>query len=173
MSQSAPFDANALRGMAPFGGMTTWTWIGRWRREDDADWPDPADLVDPGWDVDERSLVATYLEEGRASPVVEIRRSPDGSVEVGSRCQLCGADDTFSLAYVTDGTYVWPEGLAHYVETHSVRPPSRVLDHILQQQPFDFDSMRARAWEEIEATWKRGEHNRSWWKGATSQPGSN
>jgi hypothetical protein len=48
--------------------MAKWTWIGRWRREGDLDWPDPADLVDLTWDVNERSMVATYLEEGRHGP---------------------------------------------------------------------------------------------------------
>lgn len=31
---------------------------------------------------------------------------------------------------LTDGTWVWPEGLAHYVERHNVDLPSRFLDHI-------------------------------------------
>jgi len=31
---------------------------------------------------------------------------------------------------LTDGTWVWPEGLAHYVESHSVNLPPRFLDHI-------------------------------------------
>ena len=31
---------------------------------------------------------------------------------------------------LTDGTWVWPEGLAHYVESHSVNLPPRFVDHI-------------------------------------------
>jgi hypothetical protein len=31
---------------------------------------------------------------------------------------------------LTDGTWVWPEGLAHYVESHGVDLPSKFLDHI-------------------------------------------
>jgi hypothetical protein len=30
---------------------------------------------------------------------------------------------------LTDGTWVWPEGLAHYVESHSVNLPSEFIDH--------------------------------------------
>ena len=149
--------------------MTTWTWIGRWRREGDADWPDPADLSDPSWDVDERSLVATYLEAARPSPDFMIRTVPDGSFEIGERCQLCGGDEVITFDYLTDGTYVWPEGLAHYVKIHSVRLPSRVVDHILRQQPFDFDAAQTRTSDQIRASWRQGQHDRSWWKDATAQ----
>jgi hypothetical protein len=31
---------------------------------------------------------------------------------------------------LTDGTWVWPEGLAHYVESHSVNLPPGFVDHI-------------------------------------------
>lgn len=31
---------------------------------------------------------------------------------------------------LTDGTWVWPEGLAHYVESHGVNLPSRFVDRI-------------------------------------------
>jgi hypothetical protein len=31
---------------------------------------------------------------------------------------------------LTDGTWVWPEGLAHYVESHSVNLPPRFVGHI-------------------------------------------
>ena len=30
----------------------------------------------------------------------------------------------------TDGTFVWPEGLPHYVEHHQVRLPQEAIDHI-------------------------------------------
>ena len=30
---------------------------------------------------------------------------------------------------LTDGTYVWPEGLAHYVEQHGVKLPGEFLEH--------------------------------------------
>src|SRR5215472_4632440 len=111
--------------MAPFGGMTTWTRIGLWRREDHLEWPDPTDMVDPSWDVEERSLVATYLRNGAPSPSFMYRKLPGGTMEAGERCQLCEGDEVISFNWDTDGTYVWPDGLDHYVETHSVRLPSR------------------------------------------------
>jgi hypothetical protein len=126
------------------------------------------DLADPGWDVDQRSLVATYLEKGTFSPVFMVRTWPDGTHEFGERCQLCEGDELIGFDYVTDGTYVWPEGLVHYVEMHSVRLPSQVVDHILQEQPYDFEAIRARTWDQIMTTWRQGEHDRSWWRDVTS-----
>jgi hypothetical protein len=37
---------------------------------------------------------------------------------------------------LTDGVWMWPEGLAHYVEAHSVRLPDEFVDH-----------MRSRGWQ--------------------------
>jgi len=34
---------------------------------------------------------------------------------------------------MTDGVYVWPEGLAHYVEHHNVRLPHQFVQHVLSQ----------------------------------------
>ena len=31
---------------------------------------------------------------------------------------------------LTDGTFLFPEGLAHYVRVHSVRPDQRFLEHM-------------------------------------------
>jgi hypothetical protein len=41
---------------------------------------------------------------------------------------MCGVAN--GSAEFTDGTYVWPEGLAHYVDEHHVRLPEAVLEHI-------------------------------------------
>jgi hypothetical protein len=43
-----------------------------------------------------------------------------------SACRLCGAAN--GSTELTDGThFVWPSGLAHYVEAHSVRLPKDVV----------------------------------------------
>jgi hypothetical protein len=34
----------------------------------------------------------------------------------------------------TDGFFLWPEGLAHYVRDHSVRLPDEVISHITEQR---------------------------------------
>jgi hypothetical protein len=31
---------------------------------------------------------------------------------------------------LTDGTFLWPEGLTHYVRDHAVRLPDRFFEHV-------------------------------------------
>ncbi len=45
-----------------------------------------------------------------------------------SGCRLCG--EVNGSAEFTDGVYLWPEGLAHYVREHSVKLPDEVLAHV-------------------------------------------
>jgi hypothetical protein len=69
---------------------------------------------------------------GRADPAVRqavvayLRSGTVLAVAAGvSRCRLCGIAN--GSAELTDGTrFVWPEGLAHYVEAHGVRLPDEV-----------------------------------------------
>jgi rhodanese-related sulfurtransferase len=78
--------------------------------------PDPADYVDPSCDRGERERVAAYLDGGQ-----EVAR-----LKGGSWCRLC--QDPSSMANgnrdMTDGTYRYPDGLAHYVREHGVRVPA-------------------------------------------------
>jgi hypothetical protein len=45
-----------------------------------------------------------------------------------ARCRLCGRAN--GAVEFTDGMYVWPEGLAHYVGDRSVRRPQIFIDHV-------------------------------------------
>ena len=49
-----------------------------------------------------------------------------------SPCRFCGAAN--GSAERTDGAYLWPEGLAHYLRDHGVRPPVSVIRHIISRQ---------------------------------------
>jgi len=117
--------------------------IGYWREGCDDRWPDPRDFVDETWDERERGLVAAYLEEGFR---------PWAAVGY-SLCRFCGMVN--GCAEVTDGVFLWPEGLAHYVREHSVRLPDEVLDHIKQRQNEPARSARQRF-----SLW---EVDRDWW----------
>ena len=95
--------------------------IGYWRVNDPlerryATRPDvpfrPQDFVDPSWDATERDLVIAYLERGR------VKDSWRGS----SSCRICGCRNGSTC--LTDGTYTWPQGFAHYLRQHQVRPPA-------------------------------------------------
>ncbi len=94
--------------------------IGYWVDDDRPDLPDPANFVDPDWEVDERRVVASYLNAGR----------PIGTGRGCSPCRICGASNGFED--FTDGVFQWPEGLAHYVLDHAVRLPEEIVEHALR-----------------------------------------
>lgn len=82
-----------------------------------AGWPRPEQFVDTEWDADERELVADYLARGH------VARACMGY----SECRMCGQPNG-SLEF-SDGAFVWPEGLGHYVVDHAVRLPARFVEH--------------------------------------------
>lgn len=111
--------------------------IGYWASPEAPDLPDPSRFVDPGWDPDEREMIADYLQRGI------VARAYLGK----STCRICG-QPAGSLE-LCDGDYLWPEGLAHYVEAHDVRLPARFIDHVHE---------RAQELEEAEV-------DDAWWRG--------
>jgi len=113
--------------------------IGYWRSENSPEWPDPHDFVDSSWDETERHLTVNLLRAGT------IARTYRG----WSYCRFCAAqngDNEF-----TDGTYLWPGGLAHYVESHGVRLPEAFVRHAigtidrLESAPVDRDWWKSQA----------------------------
>jgi hypothetical protein len=88
--------------------------------------PDPRDWVDEDWDPVEREAVTRYLRAGD----VHIW------VKGYSWCRFrCGIEDwDMGSKTLTDGIYVWPEGLPHYLEVHHVKPPQEFIDHVLTKQ---------------------------------------
>jgi len=91
--------------------------VGYWRSSAEPNLPDPSAFVDPNWDPQTRAFVIDYLNQGL------VRASYRGM----SICRICrqwnGSRD------LTDGVYVWPEGLAHYLESHHVRLPDVFVVH--------------------------------------------
>ena len=74
-------------------------------------------------DAAARALLASYLRSGR----VETRYR-------GYSCcrYSCGiADHEMGSADLTDGIWVWPEGLAHYVEVHHISLPAVFVASVL------------------------------------------
>jgi hypothetical protein len=82
--------------------------------------PWPEDFLDPEWKGHEKTMVFSHL---RSAPDI---RCFDGF----AKCRLCntmvGSTDK------SDGSYVWPSGLAHYVEAHSLRPTPDFVHHIIR-----------------------------------------
>ncbi|MFJ5921739.1 hypothetical protein ACIQF6_03920 [Kitasatospora sp. NPDC092948] len=91
--------------------------IGYWGGKQWPEGPDPRELVDPDWDVDERDFVVGYLCQGYLL----------GEFMGTSPCRICGRPN--GSAEFTDGEFLWPEGLAHYLAEHGVRLPAAFVDH--------------------------------------------
>jgi hypothetical protein len=113
--------------------------IGYWRNEQHPEYPDPTDLVDESWDAEERHMVWSYLCSG--TMVVSYMGL--------STCRVCGKHN--GALEFSDGTYQWPEGLAHYVYDHAVRLPPELVEHAIKQ----LDSLEA------------GSANLDWWLAVT------
>ena len=92
--------------------------IGYWRSEKGPDWPDPRTVADPNLDPSERHQVADHLRRGF------VARAYLGA----SVCRLCG--EMVGSLELSDGEFIWPEGLAHYVDVHDVRLPKRFVEHV-------------------------------------------
>ncbi|WP_149866996.1 hypothetical protein [Solirubrum puertoriconensis] len=102
--------------------------VGFWYSFYEPDLPAPSQFVDEHWSTEERRRVLSYLQQGRKL-----------NYWAGySWCRFqCGEpDDNMGSADLTDGTYCWPEGLAHYIERHHVKLPERIVAHILSQPSF-------------------------------------
>lgn len=83
-------------------------------------YPRPQWLVAP-WPARERAAVTAYLRAG--VPLVEY---PEASY-----CRFACGEQDMGRRDLTDGTFVWPEGLGHYVDRHQVRLPERFVAHVL------------------------------------------
>jgi hypothetical protein len=81
--------------------------------------PDPRDLVWRGWPLQERELIAAYLDA-----------CPDVEHWMGYAYCRFGCDGGFGTTDKSDGKYLWPEGLSHYVLKHAVRLPEDFIRHI-------------------------------------------
>ncbi|KDO28994.1 hypothetical protein SPRG_20098 [Saprolegnia parasitica CBS 223.65] len=91
--------------------------------------PHPRTLQDAAWFSENVGLAAIVVDYLRTQGCVE-------SYEMGySFCRLGDACPPKSMGActMTDGVYCWPEGYAHYLDIHCVRPPQELVDHILAQ----------------------------------------
>ena len=104
-------------------GMKRLEVLGWWFNEQaPTELPRPQLLVDAAVRAHREPLLA-WLRAG-----VPLLRYPEPSF-----CRFaCGATD-MGHADLTDGRFVWPEGLAHYVDHHDVRLPEHIVAHALAQ----------------------------------------
>ncbi len=95
----------------------------------DSEFPDPRNLVCLDEYPADREVVVRYLREGRDYTrwrgLSYCRfRCGAPSICMGSRC-------------LTDGKWVWPEGLSHYIEAHSVLLPDEFLQTATAAENWD------------------------------------
>lgn len=80
----------------------------------------PGKLVDSNWEIERRAQIIHYL---RYAPTVWHYRGL-------SHCRFgCGQNGSGEKS---DGEWLWPEGLAHYVEQHHVKLPDDFVAHMRQ-----------------------------------------
>jgi len=103
--------------------------MGYWRTEEEEEegggepaWPHPRDFIDDSWDVEERDRVITYVDSayilcGWLGP---------------APCRLGCPDFTYDMGNhdLTDGTWLFPEGYAHYLRHHGLKPDEAFLAHV-------------------------------------------
>ena len=121
-ARTNPWTATDLWGEKelPIGGRRKI--IGYWREPQDRDLPDPRDLIDPDWDPTTRRRVCAYLSRPTfVQPYVSAGFS---------RCRFC--KELNGSGELSDGVYVWPDGLVHYIRDHQVRLPDDVVEHIVR-----------------------------------------
>ncbi len=131
------------------------TMIGYWHSLFDADYPDPAWFVDKDWDPAIKSNVIAHLEKGTPMPYTFA-----GESWCRFRCDVKTGITHLGAGEFTDGKYVWPEGLSHYLQKHDVRLPQEIvnfilsgeqIDHTLTEDNFEIDHQ----WWKSQQGWNR------------------
>lgn len=92
--------------------------IGYWYNDYEQDLPSPKDFIDATWNKKERQAVVEYLNKAKEHE----------SWRWCFNCKFCGKEN--GSRNLTDGTYVFPEGFAHYIEEHNIKPPQEFIDHV-------------------------------------------
>jgi hypothetical protein len=107
--------------------MDTVRGIGWWINPDEErtfEFPHPSALVRPGWlSAESESSLLVYL---RSAPQFDAAR---GLSWCRFKCDV--SDRVMGFREFWDGVWVWPEGLAHYVESHEVCLPDEFVQHAL------------------------------------------
>ena len=89
-------------------------------------WPDPRNRnLYPVMSKDVRELIIGYIETG------EVHQQWMGYSYCRFECGLPGQE--LGACDMTDGTFVWPEGLSHYVRDHKVDLPEEFVKHVLKR----------------------------------------
>jgi hypothetical protein len=102
--------------------------IGYWRQEREySNFPHPNDLIDiEFWKNNSKyeKYVVSYLIHGK----------PCNFFRGFSQCRIC--EKILGTFERTDGCYIWPDQLEHYVAEHKVMLPKQFIYHIMNENPW-------------------------------------
>jgi hypothetical protein len=83
--------------------------------------PDIGSFIDKTWCPKDKSLIMNYL---KTSPNVV------ASSAMPTVCLLCGEMLGDPGSFFSDGFWLWPERLVHYIEKHDLRIPDEMVRYI-------------------------------------------
>jgi len=125
--------------------------IGYWKSDDAPYFPDPHQFVRHDIEPGLRIIVAEYLDRGtHFIPFLG-----------HSWCRFkCGANENVMGSFCfTDGDYIWPQGLSHYIKIHDVWLPDDFIKHVIINTSKDISNVDLS---------KLDLHDYNWWLGVTS-----
>jgi hypothetical protein len=96
-------------------------WFGFFSEDHDSSIPPVDEFIDQDWRPSDWEQLANYVAH---APVVL------ASAMLPVKCPLCDESYLDPGSYSSDGEWLWPTSLAHYVTRHYVRPPDALIEHI-------------------------------------------
>jgi hypothetical protein len=117
--------------------------IGYWNSIYEPEFPDPINFEDSNWNLAERNLVIEHLKKG----------TPIFSWVGSSWCRYRCKESNMGAHCLTDGKYIFPEKLVHYIKYHNIKPPIEFIEHVLSYRPL-----------KIFSDSNEYEINYEWWK---------
>lgn len=96
--------------------------IGLWYSELEPYYPHPKGFIDKSWDKEIKQPIITRLKASYPLPYPYAGKS---------WCRFsCGETEMGNRDY-SDGIYLFPEGLVHYLEQHNLKLPNEVVEKML------------------------------------------
>jgi hypothetical protein len=87
--------------------------------------PNIESFIDSNWHPEDKSLIVNYL---RTSPNVV------ASSAMPTSCMLCEERLGDPGSFFSDGYWLWPERLVHYIEKHNLRIPDEMVKYIQEKK---------------------------------------
>ena len=123
--------------------------IGYWKSDLEPHLPHPRNFQVKNWNQNERQEVINYLKKG--TPIIYSRGM--------SWCRFNCKSDNIGSSCLTDGIYIFPEGLVHYLENHDVKLPNKFIKHAKKNKPLI-----------PKGKFEAGKINYDWWIKSSIEP---